>query len=228
MGKSTLTLRYLIAALAVSATNNLLADTGTPITPHWYAGASMLSNFRGTGSNADLIIIDHNGSGSTTAVVNSYNDTESMGWALFGGYRASTHWAFELGYYDLGELQRVYTFSVPTTPATQVTAVEKVHNSVIAASSLFMQPVYDSGFSVYLRTGLGYHVQTDHSDEQTKGYNLSDAGYDEETDFIYGFGGQYDMTHNLSARIEYTLYNADAILQNLNGGRATLSLVYNF
>lgn len=227
MQKSTVILRYLVAALTVGVTTSLLADPAmTPITPHWYAGASMLSNFRATGSDEELMVPIP--SGSIMSVVDNYKDTISMGWALFGGYRASTHWAFELGYYDLGDFKRVHTLSLPTTPVTQINATEKAHNSMIAASTLFMQPVYDSGFSVYLRTGLGYHIQTDNSDIQTKDYNFADSGYHEETHFIYGFGGQYDMAHNLSARVEYTLYDADAILQNLNGGRATLSLVYNF
>ena len=222
--RSNLILQIIAASITLSVSGTTFADnmSNANFSPYWYSGASILANYK----SSDVSSGTYYDTKTHTQVSGSSVDdtTDKAGWALFAGYRATQHWAFELGYYKAHDETIDHHI---TTGTSSLSGNEKIHASVIAASALAILPIPNSAFSVYLRGGLGYHDQKDDSDVSTTTY-VSGNGTHQESHFIYGFGAQYDFSQHFSMRADYILLDASAVLQNLDGGRSSLSVVYNF
>ena len=223
--KSRLTLHLIAATVALSSTSHAFAaDTAvTNFTPFWYAGAGLAADHRFSDVKTDVFVDTK--THQTITGTDSSTHSENVGWSLFTGYRVAKHWAFELGYYDQGNVKVDHTI---TSGGTVVTGTEKGHDYDVALSTLAMLPISDSAFSIYLRTGLAYHHHTDNSDKTTTTNYVAANGDEEGSHFVYGFGTEYSFSSHFSARAEYTLFDADALIQNLKGGKASLSAVYSF
>ena len=222
--KSNLSLQIIATAIALGSMGTACADTAAAnFVPSWYIGAGVAADHRFS-DTATGTFVDTKTHTPITAT-DSFDQSLSLGWSVIGGYHASTHWAFELGYYDQGthEMNNHYT----TASGDVHSGSEKGHDYDATLSTLAILPVPNSAFSVYLRTGLGYHRHTDTSDVDANNF-VSNHGDEEGSHFIYGFGTQYEISSHFSARAEYTLFDADALIQNLKGGRATLSAIYSF
>jgi OOP family OmpA-OmpF porin len=116
-------------------------------------------------------------------------DNKDSAWKIFGGFQFNRHLAAELGYANLGEASA----SAGTVSARdEATAIELV--------ALGMFPVVER-FSIFGKLGL-YRGEL----ERTANNPLIGTGSNEQTDFTFGLGVRFDVTHNIGVRAEWQRY----------------------
>lgn len=116
-------------------------------------------------------------------------DNKDSAWKIFGGFQLNRHFAVELGYANLGET----TASAGAVSATdEATAFEFV--------ALGMLPIGDR-FAIFGKAGL-YRGEL----ERTSNNPGVQTGTNEQTDFTFGVGVRFDITHNIGLRAEWQRY----------------------
>jgi OmpA-OmpF porin, OOP family len=116
-------------------------------------------------------------------------DNKDGAWKIFGGFQFNRHVAVELGYANLGEA----TASLGATSATdEATAFEVV--------ALGMLPIGDR-FAIFAKAGF-FRGEL----ERTSNNPLVATGTNEQTDFTFGLGVRFDITHNIGLRAEWQRY----------------------
>ena len=116
-------------------------------------------------------------------------DNKDSAWKIFGGFQFSRYFAAELGYANLGEASA----SAGAVSATdEATAIELV--------ALGMFPVVER-FSIFGKLGL-YRGEL----ERTSNNPLIATGSNSQTDFTFGLGVRFDVTHNIGLRAEWQRY----------------------
>ena len=125
-------------------------------------------------------------------------DSEDTAWRLFGGYQLSPNVAFELGYAELGEVSA-------TTPGGSASA----EAWAFELSALGMLPLAER-FSLYGKAGL-YYAEVD---SRSSGVLGSFSASEDNSDFTFGAGVQFDMTRNVALRGEWQRY------MDMGGGEA--------
>lgn len=116
-------------------------------------------------------------------------DNKDSAWKIFGGFQVNRYLAAELGYANLGEASA----SAGTVSAKdEATAFELV--------ALGMFPVVER-FSIFGKLGL-YRGEL----ERTSNNPLVQTGTNEQTDFTFGLGVRFDITHNIGLRAEWQRY----------------------
>ena len=116
-------------------------------------------------------------------------DNKDSAWKIFGGFQINRHFAVELGYANLGEA----TASLgAASAADEATAFE--------LAALGMLPIGDR-FAIFGKAGL-YRGEL----ERTSNNLLVQTGSNEQTDFTFGVGVRFDVTHNIGVRAEWQRY----------------------
>ena len=116
-------------------------------------------------------------------------DNKDSAWKIFGGFQFNRHFALELGYADLGEAtaRDGALFATDETAAFEVVA-------------LGMLPIGDR-FAIFGKAGFfaGELERTSNNPGEPTGTNT-------QTDFTFGLGVRFDVTHNIGVRAEWQRY----------------------
>ena len=116
-------------------------------------------------------------------------DNKDSAWKIFGGFQFNRHFALELGYANFGES----TASLgPISTRDEVSAFE------VVALGIF--PVVDR-FAIFGKAGFfgGELERTSNNPGEPTGTNT-------QTDFTFGLGVRFDITHNIGVRAEWQRY----------------------
>jgi OOP family OmpA-OmpF porin len=116
-------------------------------------------------------------------------DNKDSAWKIFGGFQFNRYLAAELGYANLGEAT---ASAGPVSATDEATAFELV--------ALGMFPVVER-FSIFGKLGL-YRGEL----ERTSNNPLIQTGSNTQTDFTFGLGVRFDITHNIGLRAEWQRY----------------------
>ena len=128
------------------------------------------------------------------STVNSCDNTDT-GWKVYGGYQWTSHWGFELGYYDFGKASASATvLGVPVTAHGEATGWQ-----LAATGTLPITPEFD----VFAK--LGIHNSDVDVRASAPGVSVSASG--NSTDLAWGLGAKWNFTRNVSMRIEYERFN---------------------
>lgn len=137
----------------------------------------------------------------------SEDDTDTF-LSIGGGYKFSENAAVEVAYNDFGEWSASGGGAKATVEATSI--------SVAAVGSYPL----DGGFSILGKIGLEMW------DAEGGG---AFSGEDEDgTDIFFGFGGGYDLTEAVSARLEYQLHSFEAGGEDADIDVFNLGFTFNF
>lgn len=167
----------------------------------------------------------------TSATVTSVNiDDGDMGYRLFFGKRFMPHFAMELGYQDLGEIDATVNASTLDIPAY----LQQLANNVpVAPSGITIDAVsewtfadfgveggdWTNNLSVHGRLGL-FLWETEIS------YSAGGVTYsndDDGTDIRFGIGAGWKFNENFSARFDYEMNSATTDVDMIS-----LGAVYSF
>jgi len=131
-------------------------------------------------------------------------DEDDTAYQVFGGYQATRHFGFELGYTDFGEIE------------DSINGVDgRLEADTVSLTAVGTLP-FTSNFSGYGR--VGFH----HWDAEAElGGVRADA---DGTDPVYGLGVQYRFNDSLALRGEYSRFEMDDVDVDL----AQVQLRYDF
>ena len=203
------TLRTSIVAVSLLAMNSAGADDMVGFYAGFGAGATRVDDFCDDVRDlASAVAIGFGGAVGTSC------DDEDTGWKVFGGARLSPNLALELGYVDLGEAD--VDFRVEDTFGNANVEVD-----AFVYSLLLIYPVSES-FSIFGKVG-GFYWDAE-AEATVVGFGSADAD-ENGTDLMFGVGGAFNITKNISVRAEWERYNdiEDYDVDMLSG-----SVVYMF
>ncbi len=151
------------------------------------------------GGSAGNSSIKLNSQDFLTDIQNPVNDEKDTGLKLFGGYRFGDLLSIEAGYADFGKASSRYTNG------------NYYDNREQKASAWFSAikadlPLGSTGLSAFGKLGLAYKKasQTHTASAANLGYLCKTcSGSKTSTDLYYGVGMQYDVSKQVSLRIEY-------------------------
>ena len=117
-------------------------------------------------------------------------------WRIFGGYQFHKNIAVELGYADLGSVEASgVVLGVPVTAEIETKAWDLVAVGILPLNEQF---------SLHAKAGIArWDLDTTASAVGLGAVSISENG----TDFTFGFGGQFNFTKNVGARVEWQRYN---------------------
>lgn len=169
--------------LASSSIAAVAADSG------WYAGASLgqtNTDFSASDLKSTLVTAGY------TGVVASVDNTDT-GWKLFGGYQLNKNIGFEAAYVNLGSLTANATYATPAgSPARVNVDVDGFQLSAVGTLPL------NDAFAVFGKVGAFFSK----SDQTGTGAFAAPASTD-NTDWIYGLGGNWQFNPNIGLRAEW-------------------------
>ncbi len=126
----------------------------------------------------------------------SVDDTDT-GWKVFGGYKFNRYLAVEGSYADLGEVS--ITSNVTNPPVGTIDIAWEALSMTVAAVGIL--PL-SYGFELFGKGGLQYW-DVDLGAMPFAAITESETG----TDYFYGIGAGYNLTHNIALRAEWERYN---------------------
>ena len=185
----------------------------------WYGGFNV-GQSRAKIDNARIAAQLQSGGLTMNAISNNKKD---LGYKIFGGYQINRNFAFEAGYFNLGE----FGYRATTVPAGTQTGNIKIQG--INIDVLGMVPFTDR-FSAFGRLGVQYAEAKDHFSStgavaQPSNPNPSKS----ETNYKAGVGIQYNFTESLGMRAEAERYRInDAVGKRGDINLFSLGLVYRF
>jgi OmpA-OmpF porin, OOP family len=116
---------------------------------------------------------------------------------LYGGYQFTPVWGLEVGYDDLGNKYSVKG-SIAGVP---VSGTYKMNNWYVAGTATLPVTPY-----FQLMGKVGFARNTASGGQICAAGTCENMGSDQKTDWLAGFGGQYPITKNWAARLEYEYY----------------------
>lgn len=190
----------------------------------WYAGVSAgQSSSRNDHASITRGLL--NGgitTGGNLAVTDIADNSESNAYQWFGGYRVSSWFAVEGGYYDLGKLG----FTATTNPAGTFNGVLKNHGVYFDGLASY---AVDQNTAVFFRGGVTFNqaqsdfsgagaVQVVHPD-----YSANSTGYH------IGLGGSRRISDALELRLQGERYRLDdSVNRKEVVSLISIGLLYNF
>lgn len=184
--------------LALAAAFGASAAYAAP--PGFYAGASIgqseSSDFPGSNPDPGLAAL-----GLTSSTTTDDSDTV---WKAFAGYRFSPYFAIEGAYTDLGEASAGTTITAPVAGGLNTT----VESDAWTLSALGILPLTPN-FSLFGRAGINHWDMDISTVGAGSGTIATASSSDDGTDWVYGAGGMFALTPNLSLRAEWERYELD-------------------
>ena len=190
--------------LAVAALSLPLAAAAGP----WYAGLSA-----GQSRTGNELVTNRESTITLATDVHSDFDRTDTAWKVFGGYRLHRNVAIEVSYADLGE-SRLATRLLGGDPAlpASITLHRKVDG--YGADVLLIAPFEPQRLSVFARAGafrsrlresadLDGNIVFSNGDPSER----SRATRQNETVLHWGIGADWDVTPNVSLRLEWERYS---------------------
>jgi len=116
-------------------------------------------------------------------------DDKATAWRIFGGYQFNRHFAAELAYHNLGEIEASNSFGAKAT--IKATTWDLVGVGLLP---------FGTNFAGYGKLGL-YYGKTEASS------NFGISGDDTNTGLTWGLGVQWDPMPPLGLRLEWQQYN---------------------
>ena len=161
-------------------------------------------------------------SSGSTAISSFTRDEKDRGFKIYLGKQLSRNFAFEAGYYDLGE----FSFASSTVPAGSfngVAAFRGVNLDVVG-----MLPLSER-FGVFARAGVAY-TETKTSFTGTRLNAITGPRRSEKkAGAKFGLGLEYKLSEALAMRAEVERYQVnDAVGNRGDVDMASLNLVYKF
>jgi len=200
-----------------------LAAVNSPVAvaadDNWYLGGS-IGQSREKNSHS-RIGSQLSGSGLTTNSID--DDSQDLGYKLFGGKKFNKNFAVEGGYFNLGK----FGFTAHTTPAGTFAGTIKLSGFNVDAVGIL--PLTDK-FSAFGRVGLQYAQAKDTftaSGGVPASFNSSPSK--SAANYKVGAGVQYDFTPSLGLRGEWERYRInDAVGNKGDIDLYLVGLVYTF
>lgn len=195
-------------AFAVSAKYDLSSN--------WYGGANTGQTHEyindGAIANYDL------GGGLTTLT----DDRRDNGYKFFGGYQLNDHFSLEAGYFDLGE------FGLRATK-DQVNAL-KINTKTRGFNfDLVGYIPLAPGLSAFGRAGAHYYKSKDRFQGGEREITNPSHERDHDANFKWGGGFQYDVSKNVSVRLEAERYALNDVMgQNGSVNFYSFGALYRF
>jgi OOP family OmpA-OmpF porin len=191
-----------LAALASMAGASALADDSG-----WYIGANVGQSR--TKIDDERIARSLQGGGFTTTSIS--DDSNDVGYKLFGGYQFMKYLAVEGGYFDLGK----FGFTAQTQPPGSLTGEIKVKGVNLDAVGIL--PIWGK-LSAFGRAGVDYADAKDTfvgtGAVSVPGNGRSKTASKRAAGFKYGAGFQYDITEAFGLRAEAERYQIDDAVGN--------------
>lgn len=146
-----------------------------------------------------------------------FKDDTSLSYRLFGGYRFNKNIAVQLTAYDFGEVDVTQKFVnyYSDGSSSEGSKDYKLRNSAVSASGVFLYPINER-ISLFSTLGLAWSQQDERYTEvyyepvivnnSIRGYTSENHEYTETSDHVdlaYGVGAAYNITQQLSARLEF-------------------------
>src|SRR5688572_30958478 len=146
------------------------------------------------------------GAGFTNTSIDE--DDSDFGYKLFTGYQFNRYFAFEAGYFDLGD----FAFEATTNPAGTLSGEAKVRG--INLDAVGIVPFTDN-FSAFARVGANY-AETKASFTGTGAVVVPGDGEFKDRDWNpkVGLGLEYDLTESWSIRLEAERYRVSDAVDN--------------
>jgi OOP family OmpA-OmpF porin len=143
-------------------------------------------------------------------------DQNSLGWKVFGGWRATNWLNVEAGYTNLGRAKITYTN--PTGSFVDVTLKSQ-------AVQVSLVPQFEIGYGVsfFGRLGAAYSWTDTDATGVVTGVQVGGNGKSNATNFLWGGGVAYDVNTQFGVRVEYENYGT--VGEQNGSGRADSSLV---
>lgn len=203
----------LVAAVMADVASAQAARPATQAMPKFYFGGGL------GWANLDLNTTDFPSGGSVTLTglpVTDTRDQNSLGWKLFGGWRALEWLNIEGGYTNLGRAKVQYQ-------DTGGNFADFTMKSQAVTLSFVPQWEIVRGLSFFGRLGAAYSwTDTDGSGVIT-GVQVSGNGKSNATTFLWGGGLAYDFNPRVGVRAEYENYGQ--VGEQNGSGRANATLV---
>ena len=158
----------------------------------------------------------------STAISSFTRDEKDRGFKVYLGKQLSRNFAFEAGYYDLGE----FAFASSTVPAGSLNGVAAFRG--VNLDVVGMLPLSER-FSVFARAGLAY-TETKTSFTGTRLNAITGPRRSEKkAGAKFGLGLEYKLSEALAMRAEVERYQVnDAVGNRGDVDMASLNLVYKF
>lgn len=184
----------------------------------WYGGAN-LGQSRANIDNA-RIAAQLRGVGLTsTSIIDNNRDT---GFKLYGGYQVNRNFAFEGGYFDLGQ----FGFTSTTLPLGTLAGNIKLKG--LNLDALGILPITDR-FSAFGRVGMNYAEARDTFRGTGAVIVLNPTPSKRELNYKFGVGLQYALSPAVGVRAEAERYRInDAVGNRGDIDLISLGLVYRF
>lgn len=131
--------------------------------------------------------------GDLNALGASSCDDRDTGFKIFGGYGINQNLAVEIGYIDLGEIE-----------ASGGGATIKAETDGVEAAAVGILPI-NRQFSVFGKLGLFMWDVSVSGSGPGGSASISDDG----TDLMFGLGGSWNLTPQLSLRAEWERFDVD-------------------
>ena len=170
-------------------------------------------------SNLDLNTTDFPSGGSistaTGVPVTDSRDQNSLGWKLFGGWRALEWLNIEGGYTNLGRATVQYSSVAGFVDATL--------KSQAVTASFVPQWEIVRGLSFFGRLGAAYSWTNTDASGMVAGFPLGGNGNSNAWTFLWGGGLAYEFNPRFGVRMEYENYGS--VGEQNGSGRANATLV---
>ncbi len=185
--KSTKLLHGCVGILA------LVLVASAPQAAEWYAGGS-IGEMKVSGLSLSLL---DDGSGLTGSV-----DDSDTGWTVLGGVRLQKHFAIEADYIDFGEFSINATSDGTGSIFAAGPVAAEISATGFSVSALGLMPVSDH-FDLFARIGY-FSIDADSSVTNSATGRITDS--DDDDDFYFGAGAQYNFRAPVSLRLEWRQY----------------------
>ena len=143
----------------------------------------------------------------------SFSDTDT-GWKIFGGYMFNKYFAVEGAWVDLGDFSDTVIDPVLFLPGKA-----KLELEGLAVSAVGSYPINEA-FTIFGKLGIWAWD----SEVKLSLFGLPIKADEDGTDVMFGAGGSYHFTKNISVRAEWERFKADSDDADL----LSISGVYKF
>jgi OmpA-OmpF porin, OOP family len=183
MKRSTLCVPLAALAIAQAASAD---DSG------WYLGAG--AGLADSADNAQLGVPD-------VALLSGRTDDNKLSWGFAAGYRFSPHFAIELGYVDLGELE------ADVSDLTGVTDAQAGVGFSADGVTLALIGTFPMGkWEPYLKAGVFYSNTELAYSGSVLGDDFGARITDDDEDALYGIGVRYAVNERLRLYLDATYF----------------------
>lgn len=121
-------------------------------------------------------------------------DDEDLGWKFFGGYNFNKYFGAEIGYMNLGSVDAAFNVTAPVA----ATGSADIDVDGFMAAGTLSYPINEF---VDVSGKVGVYLWN--ADGTVKVSTVSMSADDDDSDLLFGIGGKYHYTENITFRAEW-------------------------